>query len=304
MAGGRMCDFGGLGQSVAVGNGSNVLAECPWGIWGRGYGLFGERENERDAPGYDYQMGAGAVGLDYQFTGKFLAGVVFGYTDGSVDFSGMRDNADLRAIHAALYGNLTWDKWYLNSTLAYGNVHYDTNRFVALTGEHLRGDLNGNDWTAYFEAGENVSVTPTVLLQPFVSLQYSFLDLGSYTETGGISALSYRSQDYQSVKGGFGARLTGRLCECESGFRMDGQVRARWLHEFGDNQSQVDTAFASNPATVFTIHDAEIARDSAVLGVGVSAKITRQLRASADYDALLNTDETVQLVSAGLEYRW
>jgi hypothetical protein len=36
----------------------------------------------------------------------------------------------------------------------------------------------------------------------------------------------------------------------------------------------------------------------------VSVKITKQLRASADYDALLNRDETVQLVSAGLEYRW
>ncbi len=106
------------------------------------------------------------------------------------------------------------------------------------------------------------------------------------------------------MKSGLGARLTSRLFESESGLRLDGQVRARWLHEFGDNQSKVDTAFASNPAAVFTIHDAEIARDSAVLGVGVSAKITRQLRASADYDALLNTDETVQLVSAGLEYRW
>ncbi len=249
-------------------------------------------------------MGGGTLGLDYQFTDQVLAGVVFGYTNGYVDFSGMRDNADFRAIHAGLYGDLTWDKWYLNSTLAYGNVHYDTERFVDLTNERLTGDLNGSDGTAYFEGGRNVTVTPAVLLQPFVSLQYSFLGLGSYTETGGVSALSYGDQDYQSVKSGLGARLTGRLCESEGGFRMEGQVRARWLREFGDNQSRVDTAFASNPATVFTIQDAEIARDSAVLGVGVSAKITKQLHASADYDTLLNTDETVQLVSAGLEYRW
>ncbi len=191
MGSGRMCDFAGAGQSVAIGNGSNVLAESPWGIWGRGYGLFGDRQTEKDAPGYNYQMGGGALGLDYQFTDKFLAGVVFGYTNGYVDFAGMRDNSDFRAIHAGLYGNLTWDKWYLNSTLAYGNVHYDTERFVDLTSEHLTGDLNGNDWTAYFEGGQNVSVTPTVLLQPFVSLQYSLLGLGSYTETGGASALSF-----------------------------------------------------------------------------------------------------------------
>jgi T5SS/PEP-CTERM-associated repeat protein len=115
MDGGQMYDFAAPGQSVAIGNGSNLLADSPWGLWGRGYGLFGDRETEKDAPGYSYQMYGGSVGLDYQFTEKFLGGVVVGITDGDVDFAGMRDNADFRAIQVGLYGDLTWEKWYLNS---------------------------------------------------------------------------------------------------------------------------------------------------------------------------------------------
>jgi outer membrane autotransporter protein len=304
MDGGQMYDFAAPGQSVAIGNGSNLLADSPWGLWGRGYGLFGDRETEKDAPGYSYQMYGGSLGLDYQFTEKFLGGVVVGVTDGNVDFAGMRDNADFQAIQVGLYGDLTWEKWYLNSMATYANLHYDTERFVDLTGERLTGDLSGNDWSAYVEGGKNVNLSPSALLQPFVSLQYSYLTFGSYTETGGASALSYGDQTSQSVKGSLGARLTDRLFESPGGFHADGQLRGRWIHEFGDDQSKVDTSFASNPGAVFTIHDAEIARDSALVGVGISANITKQLRASADYDALLNTDETVQLVSAALEYRW
>lgn len=301
---GRMSESAAGGQSVAVGNGSNILADSPWGLWGRGYGLFGDRETERDAPGYTYHMYGGSLGLDYQLTETFLGGVVFGVTNGDVDFAGVRDTTDLEVYHVGLYGNFTSGKWYLNSMATYGHVQYDTERFVDLTSERLTGDLNGNDWSAYVEVGQNLPLGLQTVLQPLASLQYSYLGLDSYTETGGVSALSYDDQSYQSVKGSLGARLTRQLFESVSGCRGDGQLRARWVHEFGDSQSSVDTSFASNPAAVFTIRDGKIARDSAIVGAGLGVNLTKQLRASADYDALLNADETVQMISAALEYRW
>ena len=130
------------------------------------------------------------------------------------------------------------------------------------------------------------------------------MNLDSYTETGGISALAFDDESYQSVKGSMGARLTRRLLESAAGFRLDGQLRGRWVHEFGDNQSSVDTWFVSNAASVFTIRDAEISRDSALLGAGLSADLSSQLRAYADYNARVSSDETVQVISAALQYRW
>ncbi|MCX5644468.1 MAG: autotransporter domain-containing protein [Phycisphaerae bacterium] len=58
---------------MAVGNGSPVRTDERWGLWGRGYGLFGDRKTEMGAPGYSYNVYGGSAGLDYQFTPRFLA---------------------------------------------------------------------------------------------------------------------------------------------------------------------------------------------------------------------------------------
>ena len=221
-----------------------------------------------------------------------------------MDFADSRDNADFRAMHIGLYDSLTWNQWYLDSMASYADLNYDTERFVDLTSERLTGDLNGYELAAYVEGGYNWNLSRNLLLQPLASLQYTYLHLDSYTETGGLSALSYDDQTHESVKGSLGARLTQQLFESASGLRTGVQLRGRWVHEFGDNQASVDTSFASNPGAVFTIHDAAIARDSALLGAGLSTDITKRLRAYVDYDARLNSDETVHVIGAALQYRW
>jgi outer membrane autotransporter protein len=301
---GWMYETAGPGQSIAVGNGSGLLADRPWGVWGRGYGLFGDRTTEGDVLGYTYQMYGASLGLDYRLTDKFLAGIVLGMSEGTVDFTGTRDNANLRTMNASLYGSYASGPWFLSSVASYVSLDYDTERFVDLTGERLVGNPGGYELAAYVEAGRNWELAPNLLLQPLASLQYAYLNLDSYTETGGISALAFDDESYQSVKGSMGARLTRRLLESAAGFRLDGQLRGRWVHEFGDNQSSVDTWFVSNAASVFTIRDAEISRDSALLGAGLSADLSSQLRAYADYNARVSSDETVQVISAALQYRW
>jgi len=302
--GGPLYNVAAGGQSIAVGHGSSVLADSQWGLWGRGYGLFGDRRTEDSVPGYSYHIYGGSVGLDYQLSERFLAGLVVGLSDGKVDFAGSRDNADFRALHVGLYNSLTWNRWYLDSVASYADLSYDTERFIDLTSERLRGDLNGYELAAYVEGGYNWDLSGSLLLQPLASLQYTYVHLGSYTETGGPSALSYDGQTHESMKGSLGARLTQQLFESASGLRTGLQLRGRWIHEFGDNQASVDTSFANNPGAVFTIHDAAIVRDSAMLGAGLATDITRQLRAYVDYDTRLNSDETVHVVAAALQYRW
>jgi outer membrane autotransporter protein len=92
--------------------------------------------------------------------------------------------------------------------------------------------------------------------------------------------------------------------ESAGDFRADVQLRGRWVHEFGDTQADVDAAFASTPAIGFNVRDQEISRDSAVLGAGVSVDMSATARVYVDYDTRLNRDESIQVVSAALQYRW
>jgi hypothetical protein len=47
-----------------------------------------------------------------------------------------------------------------------------------------------------------------------------------------------------------------------------------------------------------------VARDSAVLGTGISARLNARTRISVDYDVRLNADETAHVVGLVGEYRW
>ena len=59
----------------------------------------------------------------------------------------------------------------------------------------------------------------------------------------------------------------------------------------------MDSSFASDPTVVFTVRDEETSRDGAILGTGLSAQISKKTRAYLDYDARLNSDESVQVLS-------
>jgi len=292
------------GQTFAVGNGSTVLADRRWGLWGRGYGLFGDRETDGGVPGYAYTVYGGSFGVDYQWTESLLAGLVGGTSRGDADFGGSRDNTDFDAAHIGLYGSFARGPWAVDSVATYANLDYETERFVGLLGEELKGNFDGSEFAAYVEGSRSYDLSPRLRLAPLASLQYTYVSLDSYTETGGASALSFEDQTHESVRGSLGARLTRRVIESAGDFRADFQVRGRWVHEFGDTQSSVDSSFASNPAVVFNVRDEDISRDSAVLGFGLSAEISRQVRAYLDYDARLNSDESAQVVSASLQYRW
>ncbi len=292
------------GQTFAVGNGSTTLADQRWGMWGRTYRLFGDRDSGEGVPAYDYDAFGGSFGVDYQWTENLLAGIVGGMAEGEISFEGSRDNTDFDAAYIGLYGSYAHGPWAFDSVATYSSLDYDTERFVDVMSEQLTGSFDGSEFAAYVEASRTYDLSPRLRLAPLASLQYSHLKVDSYTETGGDSALSFEEQKQESVRGSLGARLTRSIIESTGDFRADVQLRGRWVHEFGDTRSSVDTSFASDPTVVFDVRDEDVSRDSAVLGVGLAAKLNKQTRAYVDYDTRLNSDETVQVISASLQYRW
>ncbi len=290
--------------NFAVGNGTPYLSDSKWGFWGKGHGLFGSRDDDVEAPGYDYTIYGLSFGLDCQVTETMLLGVTAGYSDGDVDYDRLNDSTDLSATHFGLYGSWDFESLYLDSLVSYTDLEYETKRSVDLTDERLEGDFDGYAFSGYFETGFDWRRINGWMLQPLASFQFAYLDLDEYTETGGDAALGYDDQTFESYKSGLGVKVTKNLLKDEVEKSLVAQFRARWLHEFGDTHSVVDTYFASDPATVFAVRDEAISRDSAVLGAGLGAQLNRQMSLYADYDVRLNADDTAHLVSAGLRYQW
>ncbi len=290
--------------TFALGNGTPYLSDQPWGVWGKWYGLYGDRETDGAELGYQYSAYGGGFGLDYQFSEPWLLGVTGGYWDGHVDFASSADRTELAGTYVGLYGSYENTDWYVDSIVTYASLDYETTRHVDLVSERLEGDFGGDMFSGYFEAGFNWWHRADCLIQPLASVQVSCLDIEGFTESGGSSNLSYDGEQYVSCRGGLGLKAIKQLFRHADGGRAEVELRGRWIHEFGDTQSSVDVRFASDPGAAFRINDAAIDRDSALLGAGLNAWLGTATRVFLDYDTELNSDRTVQMVSGGLEHRW
>jgi len=275
-----------------------------WGTWGKLYGLSGDRKTENGVTGYSYNVFGQSAGVDVQLSERFIGGVTGGHSDGQVDYDTLADEADLATTHAGLYSTYSGNGWYLNSVLTYAWINVHTERVVDLTGERHEGYFDGREWSSYVEAGFDWQPAATWLVQPLTAFQVTFLHLDQYAETGLASALVYENQQYESYKASIGAKVTKELSLGTRGPSAIVQARGRWVHEFGDVVSSVETRFEDVPPISFTISDEEVARDSVMLGVGAGIRLTRGLRAFVDYDTSFNADKTVHIISGAVDYRW
>ena len=288
----------------AVGNGTTSFGDRKWGLWGQGYGAFGDRKTEAGVAGYQYTIYGTSFGLDYQITDRSILGVTAGFSLSDVDSSLAGHKSDITGKHIGIYGNKNTDKWHFDSIFTYSLLEYETERTVALMGEKLKGDFDGTGISGYVEARYDWQNYYSWFLQPLASFQFSYLNLDSYTESGGVSSLGYDDQSYNSYKGSLGMKVTKELFRRADNRSGHIQLQGRWIHEFGDDNSNVDAHFATDPGVVFKVGDENIARDSFVLGAGYNAILRRHTSLLFGYNAHLNSDDNMHVLSAMLAYRW
>jgi len=293
------------GPTLSAGNGTRLFGDEAWGVWGKGYGLVGDRENQSDALGYGYDVWGAGVGLDYQFAHTCLLGITGGYSHGDIDYVDASSTL-FDGLYGALYTTYEWTRWYIDGMVTLASMGYEGERHVNVGGsrETLTSDYNGHEVSTYVETGFYGDGLWGWTYQPLVALRYSHVSLDDYAETGGSAALSYDEQKYDSLRSSLGIKFNQDVLRAVSEHRGDIQLRLRWNHEFQDDESTVDTSFASNPGTVFTVSDEHLPRDSGVLGVGFHLYTQKAIRFRLDYDTRFSSEDQAHLITGQIEYRW
>ena len=87
------------------------------------------------------------------------------------------------------------------------------------------------------------------------------------------------------------------------------ELRAAWLHNFLDTQSQYNASFIGTGAGSFAQAGVPIGREAGDLGAGISFAIAQttfpaQMSGFVQYDATLASHETANTVAAGLLLKW
>ena len=139
---------------------------------------------------------------------------------------------------------------------------------------------------------------------PTLSLQYTNMEMDSFTETGGAAALAVAGRNVDSLRSQLGVRATRRY-ETSSGCSVVPDVRLRWAHEFSNNDQTINAAFAGAALTPFSSFSRGPDRDTAYLGASVSAYFNKSMDAFVSYDADLGrSGSTLHAGRAGLAVKF
>ncbi len=269
----------------------NVMTPTPenrWGVWVTGYGDFVNVDGNDNAHGYDISTGSVLVGLDYKVCDHFAVGLDGNFSGGQAN---LVDNGriDYDGGQAGAYATIYGFKSFLGNIIHFdlavngGWNDYDTVR-NGLQNMPVRGSTNGSEFNAMIAYGGDWYFGHW-LVGTWSTLQYTNVNVDSFTETGSLAPLHFPDQSEDSFRGSTGLRLAYNANWGRTIFRPE--IRAAWAHEYGDQAYPIDARFASGAGGIFTVHGPDIGRDSALVDAGFSLLWNERVSTYLFYDGNL-----------------
>ena len=275
-----------------------------WSTWAQGYGLGGSVAGDGNAGGVNYRLGGTLFGAERWLNESVMIGVLGGYAGTSIGNRQVGSNAQIDAYQVGLYELYRQDMLYISNIDAYGNSSYNTSRPLDLgpIQQTASGTSSGNQWAHYTEGGVTYDLDE-FKAQPFLGLQYMYLDQQGATESGaGSFNLTTGHQIVNSVRTSFGGRVyhettIGRVLVVPS-------LSARYQHEWGNGTQLISSSFSGAPTLQFVTSGSQIGRDFGLFTLGATAYMTTNFSVYGSVDAQVATNYAAVIGAGGLQYSW
>lgn len=250
--------------------------------WGQGYGGWGNVSGGA-ASSVTSSVDGFLGGFDGEVAPNWRLGLAGGYSQTSystdaVSGSGTSDNYDL-----ALYGANRFGAVNLRYGASYTWHDISTSRGVALPGlyQSLSADQKGGTGQVFGELGYGLKMAGGSVVEPFAGLAYVHLDLDGFTESGGSAALTSGGLTQDNTLTTLGVRASQDFSAGTTRLSVRGSLA--WQHAFGDLAPQLTEAFAVSGGPAFSVTGAPVARDTALLGLGLDWLMTANARLGVSY---------------------
>jgi len=293
----RLASVRSTGYGVATGDAmaSNFM-------WAQGFGSTVEQDDKNGQRGYDASSAGASIGMDTDtLVDGATTGLAFTYGKSSVDSNASGGaSTDIDTYGLTAYGSRMMDNGvFVNGQLGFGYNQYEMERTVAGVGR-TSGDTNGWQTTAKVEAGRDYDMGG-LTLTPLASLQYTYLDMDSYTETGaGGASLRVNPESMSTVDAGAGAEMSYAMPLSDGG-TLKPTVRAKYIYRMGDRGMGTTSQFVGG-GTAFNTSGVESDRSSVNLGAGLLLTTVGGTDLSLNYDADIRSSLTGH--TGQLKARW
>lgn len=306
------------GPAAGLGYGSAVLAYGPddgtpdmaaaapvynHTFWAQGFGVSADYDGGSDTSAVDATMGGIIAGVD-MIVDNWLVGAALGYTQSSSDVDELNSSSDVDSALVALYAGTSFGPRNIRFGGSYAFSQVDASRTIAYPGyfEQAKADYNAGVGQVFAEVSQAFAAGQ-VALEPFAGLAYVHVATDSFTETGASAGLSADSSSSGLGYSSLGIRAATTM-QLASGMALKPHAGLTWQHAFGDVTPEAQMAFISVPTASFTVAGAPLARDAALVELGLDLDLTRQVGIGVSYLGQYGDDVAVNALQADLRLRF
>lgn len=262
-------------------------------IWGNAY--FGSGHiTPNEAGRIKNKLSGAMVGLTLTCGSFGRISGYYNFNEGKLDFSNLKTKAETNL--AGLSYSMEAGSAYLTVLGTYGNDSYILDSLQ----QNRSLDYEGYQATGYIESGLLMKTNGLFALNPFGSLQYSYLEHDSIDRST-FSILDGEQTNYNAFYSTMGSRITVNLAGMNA-FTLQG--RMAWIHQLrSQNESIQNISFGRIPGSILptqVFYEGNAGRDYFWGSAGLRVGLWNFLALSLDYDLLINSYQTTHLGSAGL----
>lgn len=299
---------------------ARILDPRVFGVWGQGFGSFGDARSDGNAAGVSRQISGFALGADVRLESGIKLGVVGGYTSASLETIGRLQSATIESGYGGVYGGYEAGPFSLRLGATYADNSTRTRRAVTFAGfaDSASARTGGSTIQGFGEIGYRFflnngpapliskdGVVPaqaaTAYIEPFVGGSYVSIGRDRFVETGGPAALTSFARDYEV--GAVTAGLRGQT-ELALGFGLP--VSAHGLvgyrRAFGDVVPTALLAFGTGPS--FLTAGVPIARDAVVAEAGLDLRVAPNATMGVAYTGQIGDRVEDHAVKGNFTYRF
>ncbi len=288
-----------------------------FGLWGQGFGSFGDARSDGNAAGLTRQTAGFALGADLRLENGVRIGVAGGYSRTNLDTAGRLQTGEIESAFGGVYGGTEFGAVALRLGAVYAENSLRTRRSVTLPGfsETETARYGGRTIQGFGELGYRFALaapgavlspdgaipTPLSYIEPFVGGAYVHIGQDRFLETGGAAALRGLGRD-----NGVGTATVGLRAQTLLDLGFGAPVTAHGLvgyrRAFGDVIPTALLAFQGGAS--FVSAGMPIDRDALVANAGLDLRVSASATLGLAYTGQVGARAQDHAVKGGFTYRW
>ncbi|UMY19406.1 autotransporter domain-containing protein [Methylobacterium organophilum] len=300
---------------------ARVIDPRVFGLWGQGFGSFGDVRSDGNAAGFTRQTSGFVLGADLRLENGFRLGVAGGYAFTNLDTSGRQQTGEIGSGFGAVYGGTELGPVALRLGAVYADNSLRTRRTVTFPGlsEVETARYGGSTVQGFGELGYRfalgsgapsalVSKDPVVApaaplsyIEPFIGGAYVSIHHDRFAETGGLAALRGfgRDTDVGTFTAGVRAQT---VFDLGLGAPVSAYAMAGYRRAFGDVVPTALLAFGTGPS--FVTAGIPIDRDALVANAGLDLRVSANATIGIAYTGQVGERAQDHAVKGNFTLRW